>query len=56
MSLSVLQALDDKRLFAGALRDKSTWAAWRAFLAALFGLPMSEGGRGGTLSPVYGPR
>jgi hypothetical protein len=42
MSVSILQALDDKRLFAGALRDKTTWAAWRAFLATLFGLPMSE--------------
>jgi hypothetical protein len=54
MNISILQALDDKHLFAGALRDKSTWAAWRAFLAALFGLPMSED-RGGLVSSVYGP-
>jgi hypothetical protein len=42
VSMSILTALDDRRLFASALRDKGTWAAWRAFLAALFGLPMSE--------------
>jgi hypothetical protein len=42
MSVSILRALDDKRLFAGVLRDKATWEPWRALLAALFGLPMSE--------------
>jgi terminase large subunit-like protein len=42
MSVSILKALDDKRLFAGVLRDKATWAPWRAFLTALFGLLMSE--------------
>jgi len=25
------------------IRDRATWAAWRAFLCALFALPMSEG-------------
>jgi Terminase large subunit, T4likevirus-type, N-terminal len=42
MSVSILKALDDPRLFAGVLRNKATWAPWRAFLGALFGLPMSE--------------
>jgi hypothetical protein len=42
VSVTILNALDDRRLFASALRDKATWAAWRAFLAALFGLLMSE--------------
>ena len=40
--MTILKALDDRRLFASVLRDKATWAPWRAFLAALFGLPMSE--------------
>jgi hypothetical protein len=42
MTVSILQALDDRRLFASLLRDKATWRSWRAFLAALFGLPLSE--------------
>ena len=42
MTVSILSAIEDKRLFAGALRDKATWRAWRAFLAALFGLPLSD--------------
>src|SRR5580704_1620988 len=42
MSVNILRALEDKRLFAGVLRDKATWQPWRALLAALFGLPMSE--------------
>ena len=29
-------------VFAPLLRDPGTWAAWRAFLAALFAVPMSE--------------
>ena len=42
MTVSILKALDDSRLFGGVLRDKATWGAWRAFLAALFALPMSD--------------
>jgi hypothetical protein len=42
VSVTILKALDDRRLFASVLRDKATWVPWRAFLAALFGLPMSE--------------
>jgi hypothetical protein len=37
---SILQAVEDPRLFAPWFKD-STWAAWRAWLAALFGLPMT---------------
>lgn len=40
--MNVLEAIDDPALFAPWFRDPATWAAWRAFLAALFGLPMSE--------------
>ena len=41
--LSILDALDDPQLF-GHLADfgAPSWARWRAFLAALFALPMSE--------------
>src|ERR1700722_14201989 len=39
---TILKALDDRRLFGGVLRDVATWTAWRVFLAALFGLSMSE--------------
>jgi hypothetical protein len=38
--LNILQAIDDPKLFAPWFRDKATWAGWRTFLAALFGLPM----------------
>jgi hypothetical protein len=40
--LSILAALDDLDLFRGVIRTPPTFAAWRAFLAALFGLPMTE--------------
>ena len=39
---TILDALDDPELFGGALRDATTWVRWRTFLAALFGLPMTE--------------
>jgi hypothetical protein len=39
-SLTILQAMDDPNLFAPWFRGK-TWAAWRAFLAALFACGMS---------------
>ncbi|TIN77791.1 terminase family protein [Mesorhizobium sp.] len=39
---TLLDALDDPKLFAPWFRDVETWQAWRAFLAALFGLPMSD--------------
>ena len=41
-TISILSACDDPALFGPAFRNPSTWAAWRAFLAALFGLPMTE--------------
>src|SRR5262249_11012037 len=40
--MNILEAIDDPNLFAPWFRDSSTWTAWRAFLAALFALPMSE--------------
>jgi hypothetical protein len=40
--LSILEAVEDPNLFAPWFPDAATWEAWRAFLAALFGLPMSS--------------
>jgi hypothetical protein len=38
--VNILQALADPKVFAGHFRGP-TWDAWRVFLAALFGLPMT---------------
>jgi hypothetical protein len=38
-AIDIIAALDDPALF-GPLFKGESWAAWRAFLAALFGLPM----------------
>jgi hypothetical protein len=38
----ILDAIADANLFAPWFRNRSTWAAWHAFLAALFALPMTE--------------
>ncbi|TGD94907.1 terminase large subunit domain-containing protein [Methylobacterium nonmethylotrophicum] len=40
--MNLLQAMRDPNLFAPWFRDEGTWAAWRAFLGALFGLPLSD--------------
>jgi hypothetical protein len=40
--MNILDALDDPKVFGGFFRDTDTWHTWRVFLAALFGLPMSE--------------
>jgi hypothetical protein len=40
-ALSIIDACNDERLFANWFRDKQTWKAWFAFLAALFALPMT---------------
>jgi hypothetical protein len=40
--VNILQAVDDEELFRPWFRDPETWRAWRAFLAALFALPMTE--------------
>ena len=33
---SILDLIDDPQAFAPWFKDPTTWAAWRAFLAALF--------------------
>lgn len=40
-SATILDALDNPQVFGPHFRG-GTWAAWRAFLAALFGLPMDD--------------
>ena len=40
--MNILEALADPKLLGSAFKDASTWRPWLAFLAALFGLPMSE--------------
>src|SRR5207245_2251965 len=42
-AMNILEAMRDPNLFAPwFLRDPATWAAWRAFLAALFALKMTN--------------
>jgi hypothetical protein len=40
--MTLLEAMADRQLFARWFRDPATWAAWRAFIAALFALPMTD--------------
>ncbi len=39
--MNIIDACQDEELFARWFRDKCTWHAWFAFIAALFGLPMT---------------
>jgi hypothetical protein len=39
--VNVLQAIRDQAVFGPAFRNRASWLAWEAFLAALFGLPMN---------------
>ena len=40
--LSILDAVADDKLFAPWFKDRATWNAWSALLAALFGLPLTD--------------
>jgi hypothetical protein len=40
--MNLIEAMADRHLFASWFKNPATWAAWRAFLVALFGLPMTE--------------
>jgi hypothetical protein len=42
VGLSILDALADEHLFRSVFQPADAWAPWRAFLATLFGLPMSD--------------
>jgi hypothetical protein len=57
--VTILDAIADKKLFARLFKDRATWRAWLAFLAALFALPMTavevevyRGCTGRTISPT----
>ena len=41
-AFSILDAVRDERLLRSAFKDISTWWAWIAFLAALFGIALSD--------------
>jgi hypothetical protein len=40
--LTILDAIDSPAIWRSWFRDPATWAPWRAFLAALFGLPLGD--------------
>lgn len=39
--LTLLDAIDDPKLFKPFFKNPASWIAWRAFIAAAFGMPMS---------------
>jgi hypothetical protein len=39
---SILDAMSNPQIWGGWFKDPSTWAPWRAFLGAMFGLPLSD--------------
>lgn len=41
-AVTILDALDDPNLFGGLGFEKPSWRPWRAFLAALWGLPLPD--------------
>src|SRR2546429_897870 len=42
--MTIHDALDDDNLLGAAFSSSETWAAWRVFLAACFGLRMTDAG------------
>src|SRR5437016_5769258 len=41
-NLTILDAVAHPKIFRPWFKDEASWTAWRAFLAALYGLPMSD--------------
>jgi hypothetical protein len=39
---SIIDAIDDRNLFAPWFKDRATWASWFVFLRCLFGLPLTS--------------
>jgi hypothetical protein len=39
--MNLLQACSDPKVFGSAFRNRESWQSWFAFLAALFGLPLT---------------
>src|SRR6266436_9905915 len=42
MSVTILRAIRDPKLFKPWFKDPNSWTAWYAFLKALFALPLAE--------------
>jgi hypothetical protein len=42
-TMTFLEAMQDPALFGPWFKDRDSWRAWKAFFAALFGLPMDAG-------------
>src|SRR5207249_3154015 len=42
VSMTIIATMTDLALFGAAFPQTESWAAWRAFLAACFGLPMTD--------------
>lgn len=40
--MNLLEAIEDPNLFAPWFKNRATWQAWFAFIAALFALPMTQ--------------
>ena len=40
--VTLIDAMADANLFGPWFRDPASWSAWRAFLSALFALPMPD--------------
>src|SRR5205085_9409472 len=40
--VNIIQAIDDPRVFGRYFADNNTWAAWRAFHKALFGIRLDK--------------
>jgi hypothetical protein len=40
--MNIIEAIADRRLLGAAFKDSATFEPWRAFLASLFGLPLSQ--------------
>jgi hypothetical protein len=41
-AITIIDAIDDDALFASWFKRRQSWAAWRAFLKAMFALPLSK--------------
>jgi hypothetical protein len=39
---TIIDAIEDAHVFAQHFKNRDTWSSWRAFLCALFALPMTE--------------
>ena len=40
--MNIIEAIERREVLGAAIRDRGTFAAWLAFLCALFGLPMDQ--------------